>query len=128
LSEWWSDEALELHFVLLDGAGQPPLEDEQALLELLLADQIEQGTAHVESLPLSAIAPTIARHARRSLVRCLFVSTDDSPLPLLAESISRLVVASSGPLLAQDDGPLHAFSGGGLDAWRDALRTLLHSL
>jgi vWA domain found in the FtsH ternary systems/N-terminal helical region fused to the FtsH ternary system vWA domain len=128
LSEWWSDEALELHFVLLNEAGQQPLEDEQALLELLLADQIEQGAAHVGRLPLSAIAPTIARHARRSLVRCLFVSTGDSPLPVLTESVSRLVVAPSGPRLAQDNGPLHAFSGNGLDAWRDALRTLLHSL
>jgi len=125
LGEWLSDEALDVHFVLLAASGMQPLADEQALLELLLAEQIERGTAQVERLTLHHLAPTIAGHARRSLVQCIVVSGTETPVPLEGVPIIRLLIASSEPCL-QEEGELpYSSPEHGLDAWRDILQTLL---
>ena len=128
LRDWLSDEALALHFVLPAVAGQRPLDDEQSLLELLLADQIELGTARVQCLPSDRLPQVIAVQNKRSLVRAVVVAATEAPLPCDGARPLRLLVATPQPHLEEDGAAPYWSEEPGLVAWQDALRTLLERL
>jgi hypothetical protein len=128
LREWLSDEALELHFVLPESGGQRPLEDEQSLLALLVADQIELGTARVESLPLEKLPRIIAAHSRRSLVRCVVAAATEAPLPTEGASPLRLLLATPQPHLEEEGAAPYWSEEPGIAAWQDALQVVLERL
>jgi hypothetical protein len=128
LREWLSDEALELLFVLPSVAGQQPLADEQALLELLFADQIELGTARVESAPAERLPQIIAARGQRSLVRAVVVAASETPLPCDAAEPIRLLIAAPQPHLVEEGVAPFWSEESGLTAWSDALRVLLERL
>ena len=128
LRDWLSDEALELHFVLPDAAGQQPLADEQSLLQLLLADEIALGTARVECLPLDRLPRIIAARSKRSLVRTLVVAATEAPLPCEGTSPVRLLIAAPQPHLLEEGAAPYWSDEPGLAAWREALESLLHRL
>jgi hypothetical protein len=133
LREWLSDETLQTHVVLLSEDGSqplgsgpaPPLADEQALLELLLAEEIEHGTARLEKLPPGALSRTIADHARRSLVRCVVVGMEAAPLEYDGASPLGLSLGEPAPRLVEVNKPEFVPAEAGLDAWRGVLQTLL---
>jgi len=108
------------------GSGpSPPLADEQALLELLLAEEIEHGAARVQSLPPSALIRTIADHTRRSLVRCVVLGMEAAPSEYDGASPLGLSLREPGPRLAETHKPEFVSAETGLDAWREVLQTLL---
>lgn len=128
LREWLSDEALELHFVLLTKGGEQPLADEQALLELLLADQIEHGAARVESLASEKLPAVIAAHSRRSLVRCVVASAGEPPNGCGTASPMHLLVSSAQPVLEEPFAAAFRSEEPGLTAWQEVLQTLIYRL
>ncbi len=125
LREWLSDETLQTHVVLLSENGSQPLSDEQALLELLLAEEIEHGAARVQSLPPGTLIRTIADHARRSLVRCVVLGMEALPLEYDGASPLGLSLGEPAPRLVEVDKPEFVPAEAGLDAWREVLHTLL---
>ena len=105
LIDWLSGDALRFEFLLVDH-GDPLLEPEEMLVEMLLAEQIENGTVAVERIPPKELRPHCDRAARRSLCHCLSVSAsgvDVSPDHALAAS---LTVDGPVPRLALDDEPI----------------------
>jgi hypothetical protein len=74
LIDWLSGEGLRFELLFLD-ASQPALDDEMELARMLLADQIANGTAVVERISTDAAPTRCADAARRSLCRCLWIST-----------------------------------------------------
>lgn len=128
LAEWLSDEALECHLVWITHQGSALLADEQALLELLLAEQVEHGTARVESMSPAAFAELAGRYARRSQVRGLIFSTTMNDLLSHEDTVARLLVDAPQPTL-WDQGEVFLSEEPGLAAWRSVLqKLLLHTL
>jgi hypothetical protein len=74
LIEWLSGDGLRFEFLFLDGE-QPLLDDEMELVRMLLADQSANGTVRVERIAKEAVPARCADAARRSLCRCLWIST-----------------------------------------------------
>jgi hypothetical protein len=128
LREWLSDEALELHFVLPRVAGDEPLADEQNLLELLLADQIELGAARVESAPPERLPQIAAAHCRRSLVRTVVACASEAPVPACLADPIHLLIAAPQPHVVEEGAAPFWSDEPGLAAWRDTLRVLLERL
>lgn len=144
LSEWLSDEALELHIVLPTTGGKHPLPDEQALLELIFSEEIALGLARIEGLAQEKLPGVIASHARRSLVECLLIGVSESNFNSDQASAAQLLIADARPQLCSRHAPrdesrvLRAEREGhfpressstseeqGLDAWRGVLLALL---
>jgi hypothetical protein len=127
LRDWLSDESLEVHFLPLAEAGQSPLEDEQALLELLLADQIEHGSVRVASISRRELPDLADRLSRRSLVHCLHIAAGPADLSIPAESASTLQLLATGhqPRLLEANQPAFIPEEAGLEGWRQALQALL---
>jgi hypothetical protein len=125
LREWLSDEALLLHFVMPSVAGDQPLSNEQALVELILADEIELGTARVEAAPAERLPRIIAERSKRSLVRTVIVTADEAAIADGAVSPIRLLVRGPQPILDEDDRAPFWSDEPGLAAWREALAALL---
>lgn len=125
LIEWLSGDALRFEFLLLDH-GDPLLEPEEMLVEMLLAEQIENGTVAVERIPPEALRPHCDRAARRSLCHCLSVSAsgvDVSPDHALAAS---LAIDGPVPRLALDDEPISLPEiETAVDGWAAVLQSLL---
>jgi hypothetical protein len=125
LREWLSDETLQTHVLLLLEDGSQPLADENALLELLLAEEIEHGAARIENLPATALPRTIADHARRSLVRCVVLGMEAAPFEYDGASPLGLSLGKPAPRLVEVNKPEFVPAETGLDAWREVLQTLL---
>lgn len=127
LREWLSDEALELH-VILPSAGNKPLAAEQDLLQLLFGDQIETGTATVECAPVERLQAIAAAHRKRSLVRTVFVSATEAPIPAGLDNAIRLLVATPQPHLDETGQAPFWSNEPGPTAWAATLRELLERL
>lgn len=128
LRDWLSDEALELHIVLPTIAGHRPLADEQDLLELLLADQIELGAARIECAPPERLLQIAAAHRKRSLVRTVVVTATEEPFPAGLDCPIRLLLATPQPHLEEANLAPYWSDGHGIAAWRETLRVLLERL
>lgn len=132
LTDWLSDDALRIEFLFLDREAaeeKAPLAPEMGLLEMLLQDQIANGTVHVGRFPMAEVAGHAEHLARRSLCHLLTVATADQPLPTSAALLSRLKIAGPVPQIGMDDFPLFvAEADGPPDAfawWAAAVENLL---
>jgi hypothetical protein len=84
LSEWLNTDALLFEFIFLDKPESDTLIDERNLLEMVLREQIANGTVRLDKLPdLGALHIHCGRQARRSLCHCLLISTE-KPVPFQA--------------------------------------------
>ena len=128
LRDWLSDEALEVHLVLPAVSGNRPLADEQDLLELLLADQIELGAARIECAPKDKLASIAAAHRKRSLVHTVVVTATEQPLPTGLDHAIRLLVATPQPHLEEANLAPYWSEEPGATAWSETLRVLLERL
>jgi hypothetical protein len=146
LIDWLSADALSFEFLFLQDETSPPnpplrsreggtggvvgqaLADEQALLEMLLREQIANGTVTLERLPRAQLASRCLRCARRSLCHCLMVGMADRPLDAEVATVSRLCLREVRPGLVLDGEtlPIRA-EDDAMTVWVLALETLLES-
>ncbi len=77
LIEWLSDDALAFHLVFVDDQ-KDSLSEECKLFELLLREQIANGTVTTQWLKADAVAPLCTQLARRSLCNVLVLSTSNN--------------------------------------------------
>ncbi|MEZ6127011.1 MAG: hypothetical protein R3C49_28165 [Planctomycetaceae bacterium] len=80
LIEWLSHDALTVAFLFVGDDGPDPLSDEQALLNMILQDQIANGTVRIERCSLAEIHEQTSEAARRSLTNCVLVSVGSQDL------------------------------------------------
>jgi hypothetical protein len=99
LLDWLSADALTFVLAFV-GDSSGALEPERALLELVLREQIANGTVTVQSpAHVRQLERWCLEQTRRSLVRCLTTSTADRPLTVEAAEVARLQVAGAAPVL-----------------------------
>jgi hypothetical protein len=125
LSEWLGDDSLHFEFAFVQDNGRQPLAEEMKLLRLLFREQIENGAVAVVSLPAEEVERTIQQLARRSLCRCLLVSSNGWDLTSDAAAIAAMRTAGPTPELrttAEEQAPE---SESPFDAWSHALLRLL---
>jgi hypothetical protein len=103
LSAWLSTDALVFEFLFLQTDETTPLEAEQALLEMLLREQIANGTVRLAPLPVGQLASWCVGRARRSLCHCLTVAATDRPLEAEATVVTRLRLDGPVPAIGVDD-------------------------
>ncbi|MFO0808738.1 MAG: hypothetical protein U0746_08965 [Gemmataceae bacterium] len=122
LIEWLSDDALTFEVVFLGDA----LDQERGLLEMLLREQIANGTVKVSQVENLAAATALAeRRARRSLCHALTVGVAPGRIDRDGMSSARLTVAGPLPVLTAEDDDLTATDEDAFDAWAGTLETLL---
>ncbi|HXG11291.1 MAG TPA: hypothetical protein VNK04_16160 [Gemmataceae bacterium] len=126
LAEWLSTDALTFEFLFL-GEKEELLAPERELLEMLLREQLANGTVRVARLPTAEAA---ARHgalrSRRSLCHCLTISMTDRPLTAEDAVVTRLVLDGPCPSLhAEDEEPIPAPTDDLLEGWHAVLQRLL---
>jgi hypothetical protein len=104
LLEWLTADALLFEFLFLDETNGPQsLAAEQALMETMLREQIDNGTVAIRRLPRRSLSDHCMRHARRSRCHCLAVATADPHLAMEGVQLARLVLAGPCPALALED-------------------------
>jgi hypothetical protein len=126
LTEWLGEDALRFDFLFL-GGEELALADEHRLLEVLLREALANGTAGLHRVAGSTAA---ARHcalkARRSLCRCLAVSTTGAPFRAEGPGVSRLRVDGALPALGEGDAaPQVPDAEDPVGAWAAVLQALL---
>jgi hypothetical protein len=99
LSEWLSVDALLFEFLVLLDGDKNTLAEETKLLKLLYREQIDNGTVRVECLPESELEIRMKQHARRSLCRGLFVSTESANIRADEAAVIELQVNGPKPAL-----------------------------
>jgi hypothetical protein len=127
LSEWLSTDALLFEFLFLDQADDS-LADERKLLEMVLREQIANGTVRLGKLPgMEPLAQHCARTARRSVCHCLLLSTEKHPGYRADDTVvSQLEIAGPCPVLdITSDTPGAMEPETPLDSWSAALERLL---
>ena len=127
LTQWLGEDHLLFEFVFLAESNGSPLVDERHLMELLLPDQIANGTVVVHHFPTADLATHCTLQARRSLCHLIILSLGD---PALVEPehtlISRLAVSAAAPQLFVDaETHVPHEDDSGLEAWRTMLEQLL---
>jgi hypothetical protein len=101
-----------------------PLAHEEDLLKLIFAEEIDLGTARVESVGRAKLPDIVASHARKSQVRSIVVSTGSDPVLPESDDAARLILSAAQPIL-WDGGHWHSLAESGTSAWREALHGLL---
>lgn len=81
LQEWLSDDALIFEFLFVEPTGPESLNDERELLELILAEQVRNGTVVFDAVDLDQIVPRAEEHARQNVTHCLILSAAERALP-----------------------------------------------
>lgn len=140
---WLGDESLRFDFLFVEGSGAPSLTEERGLLELLLREEIGNGTASVARTTLEEAVAHANRAARRTSTHVLAVSMRPHPLALEDSSLARLLLGGERPLLATDDeadaaprgtgpargaGPTRPEEPDDLGGWTTAARALLEGI
>ena len=105
LVDWLSGEGLRFEVLFLD-AQQPVLGDEMELVRMLLTDQIANGTAVVERIAAKAAPQHCTDAARRSLCRCLWISTIAREVVVESVLPGSLVLDGSKPRLSLEGEPV----------------------
>ncbi|MGE3806209.1 MAG: hypothetical protein AB7K24_16180 [Gemmataceae bacterium] len=128
LIDWLSDDALRFEFLFVETTEdeEHPLADERELLELILREQVANGTVHFDTIAEAALAEHCTRLARRSLCHCLNASSADRPWAAEETESARLVLDAAAPALGfaeQEAEQVEADSA--LEAWHKALERLV---
>jgi hypothetical protein len=101
---------------------------ERALLEMLLREQVANGTAAVARLPAAQLPGRCALRARRSLCHCLAAGTTGQEVQADATVVTRLRLDGSRPALDLDGEGLQApEADDALGSWAAALERLLQT-
>ena len=75
LIDWLSDDALHFEIAFVNRGKQMPLADEQNLIEMILSEQVANGTVSVCQAPIGEITSRAEEFARRSLTHAVSIST-----------------------------------------------------
>lgn len=128
LTDWLNEDALLFEFCLLDGGKPEVLDHEQELLEMVLREQLTNGSVRVTRLAdTAALAEQCRRHARRSLCHCLTVTTAPTERLRVEDTVvSQLRIAGPRPEV-QTEGIAAEVPDGDepLESWGAALERLL---
>jgi hypothetical protein len=127
LLEWLSGDALVFEFLFMDEAKDGKvLASEQAILEMVLREQIANGTVIISRMPPARLPSYCQQRSRRSLCHCLTLATKDQVFEVEETRLARLVLAGPVPGLALDDDVLQIpEADDGLGAWTLVLERLL---
>jgi hypothetical protein len=127
LSDWLSTDALLFEFLFLDKADGQSLAEERKLIELVLREQIANGTVRIDKCAnREALAEHCAHVARRSLCHCLLVSTEKQSFEAEDTVTSQLWIDGSTPRLETiGELPAEVESEGLLESWGAVLERLL---
>lgn len=127
LSEWLSTDALVFEYLFLARPEEAPLQPERELVEMLLREQIANGTVRVRGLPGARKA---VEHCtglgRRALCHCLVASTVGHSFEVPGAAVTHLRLDGPSPALQDDEEDLpQAESGEPMEDWNTALDWLL---
>jgi hypothetical protein len=128
LIEWLNADALVFEFVFVNGEGnQPSLPQEYELLQMLLREQIANGTVQLRRVErLDQVGPHCTMKARRSLCHCMIVSASDARLQAEDTVVTRVVVDGPRPALGVAEfKPAHLEAEDAFDCWAATLERLL---
>jgi hypothetical protein len=121
LIEWLSSDALHFQVIFMGDAAA--LAHERQLAETIFREQIANGTVTVrDAASVGQVKRLCVEAARRSLCRCLTVSTGDLAFAAERVEVARLEVSSPRPVLRGVEG---AAAGEGMEAWGAALGRVL---
>lgn len=129
LTEWLSTDSLLFEFIFLEPEGGEPLTDERKLLELVLREQIANGTVRFDKcIHLDALASHCARRAQRSLCHCMLVGTERPEFRADDTVVSMLRINGPAPELhVVGEQPDEVEADGPLESWSAALERLLQA-
>jgi hypothetical protein len=113
--------------VLLVDDATKSLADEEALLRLLLREQIANGTATVETAPPSAFPLACQAAQRRSLCQALTIAAHRRDIEVGGVDYLQLVLDRPAPALIEAN-QLWRSEETAMDGWSDTLRELLERL
>ena len=125
LIEWLHSDAIGFEIVLIDAKDGAGLVAERELLEVLLAEQIANGTVQFDTLNVVKLEARCEERGRRSLCHCLLVSAAEKSLEAPGAVVSRLAIDGATPRLGLDDGPLVQADDAGLPGWTGTLERVL---
>jgi hypothetical protein len=122
LIDWLSADALRFEFIVITAKDASSLSAERELLDVLLTEQIANGTVTIESMPANKLADRCIQRARRSLCHCVLMSVKEQTLEAAGAIVSRLVLDRPIPSLGIDRDPLTPLEAD--TAWLAWLATL----
>lgn len=126
LSEWLSTDALRFEFVFVQEPEQKGLNHEKQLLEMLLRDQIENGTVVLHTLEEKFLPVFCGQRAQRSLCHCLVLSAESVELEADLTLVTHLEVNSASPVIQSGYQPPHTPEADDpVDRWVLTLEELL---
>ena len=123
LIEWLSDDALSFEIAFIMCGKKMPLHDEQNLLEMILSEQIANGTVNVCQISASELTSRAEESARSSFTHVLSVSSQQQKGSF--DQAIHTVLQVSAPL------PTLQFSYGGqtevlaVDSWASCIEKIL---
>jgi hypothetical protein len=128
LTEWLTDDALLFEFCIVDQDRPDTLAQEQELLEMVLREQVANGTVRLVRVPgIADLEDLCRRRAQRSMCHCLVVTADDgTPFRAQDTVVSRLQITGARPLLQTGDEAEQASAADEpMESWSAALERLL---
>jgi hypothetical protein len=125
LEDWLRTDALSFVVVFVDDREPQALAPEQALLEVVLGDLIQNGTAEVQRMTtLQQLRLACGERARSSMCHCLTVSTQDRVLNVKEVESICLRIAGPSPELVGIETTTPENTAG-IDSWASTLQVLL---
>lgn len=128
IQEWLGEDALTFDFLFLDDAKQPmALQAEEVVLQMVLREQIANGSANVLRLERSQLPNHCSQRARRSLCHCLNIASQPKPLEIDRCVVSNLALGNARPALTfvDDNSLVNTEDDGTMSAWVGTLNRLL---
>ncbi len=127
LTDWLSTDAIRFELIFVQDGLKNPLEDEAALLKILLREHIERGDAEVMELPdRDAVVKRLQRLTRTAQVHCLAVATEPFEMDLDTVVVTEMIVPGPRPELGGGDGTVAALDGeDAFDVWQESLLRIL---
>jgi hypothetical protein len=130
LMEWLTEDALLFEICIVDQDKPDVLAQEQELLEMVLREQIANGTVRLMRLPGAGdLEELCRRQAQRSVCHCLTVTAEEGE-PFRAQDtiVSRLQISGARPLLETgDEIAPPATPDEPMESWSAALERLLQA-
>ena len=128
IHEWLGEDALTFDFLLIDDANQPrALQAEEAVLQMVLREQIANGSVNIMRMNRPLLATHCTQRSRRSLCHCLTMATKAQALEVEHCMVSGLILGGAQPVLelADEDSQAPPVDGGSIEGWVWALERLL---
>jgi hypothetical protein len=129
LQEWLGEDALTFEFVLLDEPHRPrTLQAEEAVLQMVLREQIANGSTSVVRMDRLRIASHCGQRSRRSLCHCLTASIAPPALEMERCGVTSLLLGEPLPRLeSADEGTPQPEGDDAVSAWVAILGDVLRA-